>query len=436
MHTRARCLVIDPNSDFRRFHRSEEASLWNDANYDLKSGRGKLPHESTQGEFRNAWRSRLSFAVTVGEPVSRRPYSRLSLWWPALGMDFVAAELDSLDRAELYHCHSYVQALAELTRLRHLAGMQDVKVLPLAERIYRSVKDIVGNDNWKAAVLSEVQDAFPPKEIVSRIEDAGNLVAAVSAAFGPAAVLRGLLKMRLEELYDRAVASLDYFADHVARFYFGRVAELRAARILADFPPEAGGERPRVRVLDLPSLPNRRVRLLAINSILTLEWERARAEWRRAVARPQEEDTRVPTFVVVDEAHFAIPAQPTDDLQRSIREQFRELVAEGRKYGLFLIVASQRPDRLDELIVGECENRVVMRLNSVRTLERTRAILGLEDVPNHLLDETLSFGIGRALIAGHWTPDGPQRLYTAARRTIEGGRDLRSDFWATSSDAP
>ncbi len=362
--------------------------------------------------------------------MTHQPYSRLSLWWPALSMDFLAAELDSLDRAELYHCHGFVQTIAELARQRVLAGLDSVKAVPLAEEIYKSVKDMIGQPRWKAAVLGEVQRVFPEKEIVEGIESSGTLARALATAIGPTWVQRRLLPRRLSALYERAVASLEYFSEHVARFYFGRVSELAATRILADSPPVANAPGPRVHIIDLPSLADRRVRLLAINSILGLEWEAARAEWKHATARPPEEDARVPTFVVVDEAHHVVPAETTDDMQRSIREQFRTLVAEGRKYGLFVILVSQRPEKLDELVIGECQNRVVMRLNSRKTLDETRRILGLDDVPRDVLNRTLTFGIGRALLAGEWRRGGPELAYAAARRTVEGGRNLRAEYWA------
>lgn len=433
LNTRARCLIIDPNSDFRRFNLVEDPELWNKAAYDGAKDGGRLPHEATQADFRVPWRELVSFTILMGEPRTRRPYQRLSLWWPALNMDLLAGELGSLDRAQLYQCHRYVQALADLAELRALAKMGPVKLLTLAESVHASVRPLVRQPRWRTLVGAEIDKTFPPKDIAAGIEAAGNLIAAVSASLGPADYQRSLLQARLASSREQAVGSLAYFDDDVARFYFGRISELSAARVLAD-ESTAPTEVTRVSVLDLPSLPERRLRLLAINSILNLEFDRARNEWKRAAGRSQEDDERVPTFIVVDEAHNVIPSEPTDDVQRSIREQFRAVVAEGRKYGLFLIVASQRPDRIDEVVVGECENRAVMRLNSVETATMARRIMGLDDIPRDLFDRTLDFGVARTLLAGRWSPKGAQVMYAGARRTIEGGRNLRSEYWASRPD--
>jgi DNA helicase HerA-like ATPase len=147
-----------------------------------------------------------------------------------------------------------------------------------------------------------------------------------------------------------------------------------------------------------------------------------------ALEKPSGEDERVPTFIVVDEAHNLIPKMPRSKLEAALREQFRTVVAEGRKYGLFLIVVSQRPDKLDSLILSECENRAVMRLRSVSVLELTKRTLGLDDLSQRLLEKCLDFETGRALLTGLWAPDATL-IYGAARRTVEGGRNLRVEHW-------
>jgi len=147
--------------------------------------------------------------------------------------------------------------------------------------------------------------------------------------------------------------------------------------------------------------------------------------------RTPENDTRVPTFVVVDEAHNLISSRPRSRAETALTDQFRTIIAEGRKYGLFLILVSQRPDKLDRMIVSECENRAIMRLGSESVLDLTERLLGLERVPKKLLRKSLKFRLGSALLLGRWSPR-PQQIYCAARRTKEGGRNLLESHWATT----
>jgi DNA helicase HerA-like ATPase len=136
----------------------------------------------------------------------------------------------------------------------------------------------------------------------------------------------------------------------------------------------------RLEVIDLPSLVSRSTRLLAINALLATESQLARAAWWEALKKDESQDDRVPTFFVIDEAHNLLPAEPQTKAEFALREQFRTIVAEGRKYGLFLILVSQRPDKLDPLVLSECENKVIMKLSSRSVLEITRQRLGLEDI--------------------------------------------------------
>jgi DNA helicase HerA-like ATPase len=148
---------------------------------------------------------------------------------------------------------------------------------------------------------------------------------------------------------------------------------------------------------------------------------------------PAKPDRRVPVFIVVDEAHNMMPSEPRlPEEQNELRERFRTIAAEGRKYGLFLILVSQRPDKLDPFILSECANRAVMKLGSQSVLETTIRLLGLEGTPPKMLARVLDFELGRALIAGPWSGTEPQLMYSAARRTVEGGRNLSEDYWATA----
>jgi DNA helicase HerA-like ATPase len=85
---------------------------------------------------------------------------------------------------------------------------------------------------------------------------------------------------------------------------------------------------------------------------------------------------RVPVFVVVEEAHNIVPAKPTSFAAEALKNQLRTIAAEGRKYGVFLILVTQPPDKIDPLIVSECENRAVMRLGARAVLTKAESLLG------------------------------------------------------------
>jgi hypothetical protein len=56
--------------------------------------------------------------------------------------------------------------------------------------------------------------------------------------------------------------------------------------------------------------------------------------------------------------------------------------------------------------------------------------LGLDfDIESIERERIVNFKPGRVLIAGNWA-DGHNVFYCAARRTLEGGRNLKNEYWA------
>jgi DNA helicase HerA-like ATPase len=242
-----------------------------------------------------------------------------------------------------------------------------------------------------------------------------------------------LAARRVQRSIDAALAAVDYVSDEVSRYYFGKAREYLAQGIVAteiELTTRTADElKIRLDVVDLPSFPDGASKLLALNSVLSTIWRQARLEWDGAFKKGEKEDERVPTFIVVDEAHNLIPRDPKDLGPRALLEQFRTIAAEGRKYGLYLILCTQRPDKVDPLVLSECENCAIMRLGSRSVLKITKELFGLEDAHDPKLLKCLSFDTGRAVLIGRWSPE-PEILYTAMRRTEEGGRNLRDEFWA------
>jgi Helicase HerA, central domain len=421
LRTKSRCIILDPNADFKKIDEIEGDELWTKAKYDLRRRRGKLPHESTRAEFADVW-SKFAIRVRGLGPKQGASYELLKLWLPSLSMDFLGGDLDPMLRSDLYHCHAFVQALDTLWELGSPTPLQHVDLFEEARKTLNRARK-TSDEKLREQLTREFPEKADPMKGVF-----GNIF--------PKSVLEmftGLRKKKIRDSIERVIAAPNYVSEAVERFYFGKIREYMAARIVetnTSARPSASSQARRIEVIDLPSL-DKSTRLMAVNALLTAEWYLAREAWNAALQRPPESDTRVPTFVVVDEAHNLMPLEPQTKAETALREQFRMIVAEGRKYGLFLIVVSQRPDKLDTMILSECENRAIMRIGSRSVLELTTRMMGLEDLQPKLLQKSLEFGTGRILLAGSWSPDGPQIIYGAARRTVEGGRNLQSKHWAT-----
>ncbi len=89
-----------------------------------------------------------------------------------------------------------------------------------------------------------------------------------------------------------------------------------------------------------------------------------RREYRDALQKGQSAASFPPFLVVTDEAHNFAPKG--DQSSPSLRE-FREIAQEGRKYGVFLVLASQRPALLDDTINAQLNTKIIFR--TVRSMD-------------------------------------------------------------------
>ena len=102
------------------------------------------------------------------------------------------------------------------------------------------------------------------------------------------------------------------------------------------------------------------------------------------------------------------------------------IAAEGRKFGLYLLVSTQRPQKVHENVLSQCDNLLLMRMNSLADL----GFVG-ESSPSFLrslLERATAFRQGEALVAGKIVSH-PCFVRFGARVAEEGGSDIPAD-WA------
>ena len=130
-------------------------------------------------------------------------------------------------------------------------------------------------------------------------------------------------------------------------------------------------------------------------------------------------------FVVIDEAQNFAPEFANSPLERTLGNIIMQIAAEGRKYGLHLILATQRPNKVKKGLLGECDNAIILKMNSRADLEHIANEMRILDIK--LLEPCLHFqGQGNAIAVGEMTKMAPymQMFKSAPRRTVEGGVDI------------
>jgi len=122
-------------------------------------------------------------------------------------------------------------------------------------------------------------------------------------------------------------------------------------RLMADYSHSQRG----IKVIDFSEVPSDVLPLiisLVANVIFTVQ------QWR-------DTQSRHPLALFCDEAHLYIPASSDtgSNDQLSVRS-FERIAKEGRKYGVSLIVISQRPSEVNRTVLSQCNNVLAMRLTN------------------------------------------------------------------------
>lgn len=77
------------------------------------------------------------------------------------------------------------------------------------------------------------------------------------------------------------------------------------------------------------------------------------------------EENRTPFCLVCDEAHLYLPVRnDADAVEKQALATFERIAKEGRKYGVSLLVVSQRPSDVSRTILSQCNNFLVLRLTN------------------------------------------------------------------------
>lgn len=141
-----------------------------------------------------------------------------------------------------------------------------------------------------------------------------------------------------------------------------------------------------------------------------------------------EREKRHPIALFCDEAHLYMPNRIRDNSANEISVSIFERIAkEGRKYGVGLVVISQRPSEVNRTVLSQCNNFVAMRLTNAEDQNVVRRLL--PDSLGGFSDLLPILDIGEALVVGDAS------LLPLRIRMAEPEKNMRPDsgtvdFWS------
>ncbi|KXS40132.1 MAG: protein of unknown function DUF87 [Methanolobus sp. T82-4] len=126
-----------------------------------------------------------------------------------------------------------------------------------------------------------------------------------------------------------------------------------------------------------------------------------------------------PGMLVVEEAHNYAPEKGFSKTVST--DILRTIASEGRKFGLGMMVISQRPARIDKNVLSQCGTQIIMKVTNPNDLKAISK--GLEGVNSYVEDELMRLPPGVAMLVSTEI-ERPVLVDIRIRRSKHGGESV------------
>jgi hypothetical protein len=215
-------------------------------------------------------------------------------------------------------------------------------------------------------------------------------------------------------------------ADHRLGAVIGRNPPTSFDAWLRDYVGDDGARNGQVAVVDLSLVPSEIVHVVvAVLARLVFEsLQRYRRRNPAGLSRP--------TVLVLEEAHTFVRRVREDEGPAATpaqlcRETFERIAREGRKFGLGLVLSSQRPSELSPTVLAQCNTFLLHRI--VNDADQNLVGRLVPDNLGGLLRELPSLPSRQAILLGWATPI-PVLVEVEELPYAQRPRSADPDFWA------
>jgi len=168
---------------------------------------------------------------------------------------------------------------------------------------------------------------------------------------GVRAPIKGPFNGKLTRFISRLESRLD---DRRYSFMFGPPEAASEYSWLSEFAVQLLGTEPGIKVVDFSEVPSD-ILPIVVGVLARVLYEVQ--FWTPA-------DNRTPITFVCDEAHLYLPASDRSVSELRALDTFERIAKEGRKYGVSLLIVSQRPSDVSRTVLSQCNNFIVLRLTN------------------------------------------------------------------------
>jgi hypothetical protein len=133
-----------------------------------------------------------------------------------------------------------------------------------------------------------------------------------------------------------------------------------------------------------------------------------------------------PLLVVIDEAHRFVPEGGNTSAHRTLSM----IAKEGRKYGIGLMLVTQRPSEIDSSVLSQCGSLLALRLTN--SADRARVAAAVPDDLGGLVEQLPSLRTGEGLFLGEVMPIPSRVRVRKAKQKPVGDDPKLPEVWQTA----
>jgi DNA helicase HerA-like ATPase len=137
---------------------------------------------------------------------------------------------------------------------------------------------------------------------------------------------------------------------------------------------------------------------------------------------PPENAYQYPVFIFIEEAHRLIPPETVRTTWSS--QVIKQIASEGRKFGVFLTLITQRPSKVHPDALSQCNSQIIMRITN--PLDQRAVMEASERLGEELFEDLPGLDKGEAIVVGDIV-NLPAIMSVRKRRSYEGGADIDVD---------
>ena len=259
------------------------------------------------------------------------------------------------------------------------------------ESVIKSKKEhFKGADSLKEKIHFDSPLMFEIKDVLSfaKLKNEEKVPGAREPKAGP---LNGKLSNFISRLENK-------LADRRLSFLLGDTAKNSTFESVLKSLMGYGENKTNITILDLSGVPFDVLSItVSLISRILFEYGYFYKRLRENNAIEDETYNDVPLLLVYEEAHKYVP-NSNSSKYRASRESIERIAKEGRKYGVSLLLASQRPSEISETIFSQCNNFLALRLTNPNDQNYVKRLL--PDTMGNIIDRMPTLRAGESLLIG------------------------------------